>query len=539
MGDSLMFGMRLKSLRRRTVVFVVSASTTVMVLSLVVLYLLVPGSWQWNHAAARVNTIRSNVVEQVVAVTPATSSQALVDRLKTASTSSQSAPIILTYHDVGYRQNDYTVTPEVFAAQMKLLADGGWSTLTADQLSAWLKGTPLPPHSVMITFDDGVRGVWKYADNILAANHQHAIAYIITGFVGTNVPYYMTWEEIQALQKSGRWDIEAHTHLGHVNIKTDENGTPGPFLTSLQWLPDQHRMETADEYHVRILGDLVECKRQLVDHGIPSPNFFAYPYSAHTDAPSGTNLLRDTVGSLFQAAMLDQAGSVSTTTTTNLSDFNIGRMDITSKVSLETWVNYLRDASPLNPVGLRPFAMAGDWITDDDRFKAQLPIENPDQVLRLDPGPHAYTGRIFARFRSSMWNTYTVSVRVGGFVAPADGMTVGLIALSGNWDNQVDVTISDGYFQVRRGMDKNNIVTTGNLAPDSAYTVVIAVHPEGVTVAVGGRQVYAFVIPPVSLDVSVAAPNSPRAVAGGIELSANREFETSPVPQFSDLKVDK
>ena len=93
-------------------------------------------------------------------------------------------------------------------------------------------GEPLPPHSLMVTFDDGARGVWRFADPVLARFNQHAVAFIITGFVGTHEPYYMTWDEIADLHNSGRWDLEAHTHLGHVQVPSDANGGQGPYLTT-------------------------------------------------------------------------------------------------------------------------------------------------------------------------------------------------------------------------------------------------------------------------------------------------------------------
>ena len=116
------------------------------------------------------------------------------------------------------------MTPENFAAQMQLIHDAGWTTLTTDQLDGWLDGEPLPPHSVMITFDDGATGVWQYADPVLKRLDMHATAFIITGFVGTHAPYYMTWDQITELHNNGRWDIEAHTHLGHVQVPSDNEG---------------------------------------------------------------------------------------------------------------------------------------------------------------------------------------------------------------------------------------------------------------------------------------------------------------------------
>ena len=89
----------------------------------------------------------------------------------------------------------------------------------------------------MITFDDGATGVWQYADPVLKRLDMHAIAFIITGFVGTHAPYYMTWDQITELHNSGRWDMEAHTHLGHVQVPSDNNGNEGPFLTTGRGCP--------------------------------------------------------------------------------------------------------------------------------------------------------------------------------------------------------------------------------------------------------------------------------------------------------------
>ena len=46
----------------------------------------------------------------------------------------------------------------------------------------------MPPHAVMITFDDGAQGVWEYAEPVLKRYNMSATAFIITGFVGTHAP---------------------------------------------------------------------------------------------------------------------------------------------------------------------------------------------------------------------------------------------------------------------------------------------------------------------------------------------------------------
>ena len=261
-----------------------SVILTLLSTAVVAAYLILPGMWQWNRAAMRAETHGTSRPAVQVDTVSGPVDPALVAKLASLSTSPQAPPLILTYHDIGHTKDRYTVTPENFAVQMRMIHDAGWTTLTANDLSRWLAGEPMPPHGVFITFDDGTRGVWQYADPVLKRYGLHAMTFIITGFVATHAPYYMTWDQIHELQNSGRWDVEAHTHLGHVQVPSDANGHEGAFLTTAQWLPAQNRVQTDEEYYARVQGDLTECKHQFVLHNLPEPRFLAYPFSAHEDA---------------------------------------------------------------------------------------------------------------------------------------------------------------------------------------------------------------------------------------------------------------
>jgi hypothetical protein len=220
---------RKKPKHRRKKPLIYSTMLTILSVVVVGVYVAAPGVWQWNRAAAQVEAHKIHEVDTA----PGPVDEQMVRRLRDTSTGPQGAPVIITYHDIGYNKSKYTVTPQDFATQMRLIHDAGWTTLTAEQLERWLDGEPLPPHSVMVTFDDGARGVWQFADPVLRRFNQHAAAYIITGFVGTHEPYYMTGDEITDLQNSGRWDLEAHTHLGHVQIPSKRRGRAGA-------VPDHH-----------------------------------------------------------------------------------------------------------------------------------------------------------------------------------------------------------------------------------------------------------------------------------------------------------
>ncbi len=488
-----------------------------------VTYVVLPGAWQWQHAEALATT-RDKVVAQVQTPQPA-SDPAVVARLAAASTGSQAAPIILTYHDIGHRNDKYTVSPEAFAAQMQLIHDAGWTTLSSAQIRAWVQGEPLPPHSVMITFDDGARGVWKYADPILARNNQRAAAFIITGFVGTHAPYYLTWGELAELQASGRWDLEAHTHLGHVRVASDANGGSEPFLTALQYLPDQHRTETQDEYRDRVVEDLSECKRQFLIHDLPEPSLFAFPFSAHDDDPGGTGILKSVVTSLYSAGMLDQADAVSVTTSDQRAQGNIARMDVTSDITPDVLADRLIAASPLEPVDAQPLSQGtGEWTTSAQQA-AEVSID--DNRLVLDPGPGQDLSLQYARSRSAMWNTYTVAADIGTFEYSGDGTTTGLTVLVGDSRHEVQLNISSSAYQITQGYVTPTEISSGELPPAPTYHAAISVNPDEVVVTIDGQTVATV---PVHSD-------APHETAGGISVSAHREHDSSPVPVISDLTI--
>ncbi|MFC9554403.1 polysaccharide deacetylase family protein [Rhodococcus sp. NPDC056960] len=487
-------------------------------------YLLLPAVWQWRSAAEKAD----KSIVQIETFASGPSDPALVSELAAAESSPQSPPLILTYHDIAYNSSRYTVTPEAFAAQMQLLHDAGWSTISADQLSGWLEGHALPPRSVMISFDDGARGVWQYADPILARYGQRAIAYIITGNVGTHAPYYMTWPEVQQLQSSGRWDLGSHTHLGHDQIPVDAAGNEGPFLSSRLYRVDLQRYETVDEYRTRVSSDLSASKAEFAAHGLPEPAFFAYPFSSHEETPpekdsTGSGLLNAAVTAQFQAAMLDTPGGVATTTSAELAVRHLDRMDITTDVTLDQWAARLRDASPLDPSTAQPFSRIGEWASSTGEPLTVV----ADRQVALNSAEAGYVVSRFARHRTTMWNNYTVSADLGGFGQPGDGTSTGLTALSGDDINQVEVSVSNGSYQIRRGAAGAVVVATGALPNAGSYRAEMAVRPDQVSVRIDGLEVGSL---PVQGRGSIPA-------AGGIAISGVRQRPTSPVPLVGDLSV--
>lgn len=500
-----------------------SVTVTAVAISAVAAYLVVPAVGQWTRAEARAN-INPEVYDQVE-TPPQAIDDKLVEKLRNATTSRQAAPQIVTYHDIGNRDSPYTVTPEAFEAQMQTLHRAGWKTIRSDDLLRWLRGEPIPPHSVLITFDDGAKGVWKYADPILRRYGLNAISFVITGFVGTRAPYYMTWQELTRLQESGRWELQAHTHLGHVHIPTDAEGGEGPFLTNLEYLPDEHRVETFGEYADRVRSDLTEGVRQFGLHGLPTPELFAYPFSAHEDAPARTEFLKSAMAELFAVTLIDTAERDRVTNTTDVSAGHVARMDITSDTSTAKWVDKLVATSPLEPRAARPLADPAGWAAYGGR-PAPLNIDGNGTAL-LAPKPGQPLGRYYAPQRSSMWDTYGVSVDVGNFRSPTDGTIAAVTALAGDVKHQVDVSISRSAYTVTVGQNPQLLERKGKLADQASHHVDIDVSPTSVTVRIDGAVTAKVPLP--------AAP--PRQKGGGVGIFVKRAHDTSPAALFTNMTV--
>ncbi|MGH3896903.1 MAG: polysaccharide deacetylase family protein [Pseudonocardiaceae bacterium] len=214
------------------------------------------------------------------------------DHYRAFATRRQASILVLSYHDVrpadevstrADRDVDiYTITPEEFATQLRMLREAGFESISTETLVRSRQyPAVLPARPLMITFDDGTSGLWRYADPLFEQYGFRGVAFTITGRVDTRYPYYLTWDELTALQETGRWDIESHTHQGHDRIPSG-NGRQTPFLINLIQRPDGS-LETQQEARVRVAADADQAINQLTSHGLPRPRLFAYPFSAESN----------------------------------------------------------------------------------------------------------------------------------------------------------------------------------------------------------------------------------------------------------------
>jgi peptidoglycan/xylan/chitin deacetylase (PgdA/CDA1 family) len=130
------------------------------------------------------------------------------------------------YHSIAgaaaRRFRRFAVDPGEFAAQMDYLEAVGYHPLTAaDLLSAWTSGRPLPPHPVVLTFDDAYADFYSTALPILRAHGFLATVFVATGYVGSTARWnrrvgeedraVLSWQGLRDIAAEGV-EVAAHSH---------------------------------------------------------------------------------------------------------------------------------------------------------------------------------------------------------------------------------------------------------------------------------------------------------------------------------------
>jgi len=126
--------------------------------------------------------------------------------------------------------NDYwTISRSGFEGQLRYLRDSGYHTITAGELTAYMREeAPLPGKCVVITFDDGDESVYRIAYPLLKSYGMVGTVFVITGHVGEswNGLSLSNWDELRLMKDSGVMEIGSHTH--DLHYKKEKGRTPYP-----------------------------------------------------------------------------------------------------------------------------------------------------------------------------------------------------------------------------------------------------------------------------------------------------------------------
>jgi peptidoglycan/xylan/chitin deacetylase (PgdA/CDA1 family) len=215
----------------------------------------------------------------------------------------QGKVMALVYHGVGSTSDGdggFVVSPRRFGEHLATLRAAGMAAVTAaDVARAFAGGAPLPDNAVLITFDDGRADAMLFSDPLLDQAGMRATMFLISSATDRPNLYYADWKRIAKAARSGRWDIQAHTHDAHRE-EVAEGGDRLPLLTSLE--PG----ESLTGYRTRIQDDLDRNDEAIEDHIGAKPVAFAYPFGAYgadrTNDPAIRDILREEISARYLVA---------------------------------------------------------------------------------------------------------------------------------------------------------------------------------------------------------------------------------------------
>ena len=134
-------------------------------------------------------------------------------------------PIIM-YHEVKPNKSGKdAIQPWEFEADLKWLADNGYTTIVMADLIAYVRdGTPLPEKPIILSFDDGYYNNYVYVLPLL----QQYSARIVLSLLGRNtddftewpsesIDYaHVTWDQLNEMLDTGLVEVQNHSYNLHA-----------------------------------------------------------------------------------------------------------------------------------------------------------------------------------------------------------------------------------------------------------------------------------------------------------------------------------
>ncbi len=133
---------------------------------------------------------------------------------------------VLVWHDVlDEKAVWFDTTTATLREQLDRIAKGGYHVVTLAALRDHLvRGVPLPPRPIVLTFDDNGIGIYRNAFPLLRAHRFPATLFVHTNFVGkTTSKAHASWAQLREMEASGLVDVQSLTanHPPDLTVLSD------------------------------------------------------------------------------------------------------------------------------------------------------------------------------------------------------------------------------------------------------------------------------------------------------------------------------
>ena len=201
---------------------------------------------------------------------------------------------VLLYHGINNSNHSYSVTPGLFADQMRALKVAGFHAITLAQYVDFARDRrhALPSKPILLTFDDGRRDAFREANNTLRNYGFHATMFTFASWPTTNPGFSLTWPELRTMQRSGIWSVQEHGGEGHEYVFYNAARAKGGVYAFRRYIPGPSghggHLEDFSSFVRTATSDITWGADQFVQQ-VPGyrPLAFAVPYANY--GQDGTN----------------------------------------------------------------------------------------------------------------------------------------------------------------------------------------------------------------------------------------------------------
>jgi biofilm PGA synthesis lipoprotein PgaB len=187
--------------------------------------------------------------------------------------------VVLTWHAIALRGHYDTISAANFAAQMAALKADGFHPIVPSALAGFLaRKTAVPDNAVLLTFDNGDVGVYRYAFPLLVRYRFPALLFPIFGRTGVDSPF-LTAQELRTMVRSGLITLGSHTYQEHNGIPVGP-GESEPADIGRRW--NGHSQETLAQYEARVGRDAALAQAAIRHYMGRSEPYFSDPFGQYT-----------------------------------------------------------------------------------------------------------------------------------------------------------------------------------------------------------------------------------------------------------------
>ncbi len=189
--------------------------------------------------------------------------------------------IALAYGGIssGKKRGVEDVSREQFAAQVSALRERGYHPIGLQDLHDFYhEGRPLPRRAVLLTMEQAKKNSYLETRDILRQNRWRAVMFVRSDSIRARDPGALRWPILRDMALSGMWDIGVQSYGGFERIPAGLDGSTGNFFAVPRWNPEEHRLETPEEFSARIEQDHTRAVEEFQSEIGAPPLAFAFPY---------------------------------------------------------------------------------------------------------------------------------------------------------------------------------------------------------------------------------------------------------------------